>query len=58
MRSGRRQKISMPDHKEKMLFCGLRMEPSLKVKIERAAKRAGEGFAEWIRNAILKRLGD
>jgi hypothetical protein len=48
----------MPEPKEKMLFCGLRIQPSLKARIERAAKRCGEGFAEWIRNAILKRLGD
>lgn len=44
---------------EKMQFVGLRLEPSLKADIERAASKAGVGFAEWIRAVVrmeLKRL--
>jgi hypothetical protein len=46
----------MPKRKEKMEFYGLRLPPSKKVAVERAAEKSNEGFAEWIRKAIANRL--
>lgn len=39
-----------------MKFVGLRITPSLKAEIERAAANKSVGFAEWIRDAIRMRL--
>jgi hypothetical protein len=46
----------MAKQEEKMEFYGLRLPPSQKAAVERAAKKSKEGFAEWIRAAIRQRL--
>jgi predicted HicB family RNase H-like nuclease len=39
-----------------MQFYGLRLEPSLKKKIELEAKKANMGFSEWVRQVLRQSL--